>query len=131
MRVETPNGGRKDSITDLRDITWELVLSDAVLEVDVNVDKQESDGFCDLVADRGGFAGNLITRVGREEATEGALRIRFVVESGGSWTAGTEADLECVRVSIELGLVGTGNHGMFSSLSFDLMIGGPICAGGG
>ena len=60
------------------------MLSDAVLEVDVNVDKQESDGFCDLVADRGGFAGNLITRVGREEATEGALRICFVVESGGS-----------------------------------------------
>ena len=60
------------------------MLSDAVLEVDVNVDKQESDGFCGLVADRGGFAGNLITRVDREEATEGALRIRFVVESGGS-----------------------------------------------
>ena len=60
------------------------MLSDAVLEVDVNVDKQESDGFCDLVAGKGGFAGNLITRVGREEATEGVLRVCFVVESGGS-----------------------------------------------
>ena len=84
MRVETPNGGREDSITDLRDITWKLVLSDAVLEVNVDVDKWESDGFRDLVTDKGGFAGTLIIRVSREEATEGALRACFVVESGWS-----------------------------------------------
>jgi len=60
------------------------VLSDAALEVDVKVDKRESDGFRDLVTDSSGSAGNLITRVGREEETEGALRVCFVVESGGS-----------------------------------------------
>ena len=54
------------------------------MEVDVDVDKRESNWFRDLVTDKGGFAGNFITRVGREEATEGALRICFVVESGGS-----------------------------------------------
>ena len=60
------------------------MLSDAVSEVDVDVDKRESDGFRDLVTDKDGFAGNLMTRVGREEATEGALRVCFLVESGGS-----------------------------------------------
>ena len=58
------------------------MLSDAVLEVNVDVDKRESDGFRDLVTDKGGFAGNLIIRVGREEATEGALGVCFIVESG-------------------------------------------------
>ena len=60
------------------------MLSDAVLEVDVDVDKRESNWFRDLVTDKDGFAGNFIRRVGREEATDGALRIFFFVESGGS-----------------------------------------------
>ena len=48
------------------------MLSDAVMEVNADVDKWDSDGFRDLVTDKGGFSGNFITRVGREEATEGA-----------------------------------------------------------
>ena len=60
------------------------MLSDAVMEVNADVDKWESDGFRDLVTEKDGFAGNFIRRVGREEATDGALRICFVVESGGS-----------------------------------------------
>ena len=42
--------------------------------------------------------------------------------------AGTEADLECVRVLIDLRLAGAKNGGIFSSLPFDLIIGGSVCA---